>query len=300
MIHLFEKVQTFQTSEVMEKFFLFFNTILFRTILIIFNSKIMSNKLTIVSDILDHCSKEHLHSVFASLTDLPSTSTKAEMISYCLNHELGAYGFKSYPSPDKSMVLINDETMWKIVDFLNQKGFTPHFTEQQVERIKTIQKVASDNNVGIYWSQEGFRRNYYYFKQYGFNGINLYNILNLNTANSAAAAISSTGAAGLTMAGVIALSWSGSLFLSTLENYIPNNMVRTKAVISGAKFATAFPIRLTEWTSNQIFGFVEKIVIGIPLPTNVTHVYRLNVGPQVDKIFEIKRSAIKWLLKHLE
>ena len=40
----------------------------------------------------------------------------------------------------------------------------------------------------------GLKKNYYYFKQYGFNGINLYNLLKINTVNSAAASLSATGA----------------------------------------------------------------------------------------------------------
>ena len=86
----------------------------------------------------------------------------------------------------------------------------------------------------------------------------------------AAAASSTIGAASLTMAGVVALSWSGSLFFSTLENYVPNTMPRTKLAVTGLKYGTALPIRCVEWTSNQMFGFAEKIVIGISLPTNIT------------------------------
>ncbi len=38
-----------------------------------------------------------------------------EMISHCLNTELGAYGFKSYVSPDKTAGFINDEGMCKVI-----------------------------------------------------------------------------------------------------------------------------------------------------------------------------------------
>ncbi len=111
--------------------------------------------------------------------------------------------------------------------------------------------MSNDNNISILWTQSGLRKKYYYFKQYGFNGINLYNILNINNVNTATAALSTNGAAGITMAGVIALSWSGSLFLSTLENSIPNNMVKTKTNVSGAKFVLALPVRCVEWTSEE-------------------------------------------------
>ena len=58
--------------------------------------------------------------------------------------------------------------------------------------------------------------------------------------------MSPVGAAGVTMGGVVALSWAGSLFFSTLENYIPNTLPRVKLVVSGAKFGTALPIRCVE------------------------------------------------------
>jgi hypothetical protein len=147
--------------------------------------------------------------------------------------------------------------------------------------------VSNDNNISILWTQSGLRKKYYYFKQYGFNGINLYNILNMNNVNTATAALSTNGAAGITMAGVIALSWSGSLFLSTLENSIPNNMVKTKTNVSGAKFVLALPVRCVEWTSNAIFGFAENLLVGSGLPTNVTEVYRLQEGPKFKNLSKL-------------
>jgi len=50
----------------------------------------MATQLTILKDIVKECSKEQLHSVFSPIADLPNTCTKAEMISHCLNKELGA------------------------------------------------------------------------------------------------------------------------------------------------------------------------------------------------------------------
>jgi len=233
----------------------------------------MSNKLKLISQTIDQCSKEQLQSIFSSLADLPVSSTKAEKINHCLNPELGAYGFKSYTSPDKTMVLVNDETVCKVIDFLDKKGYQPYFTNEQIDRIKAIAKVADTNKVDIYWAQSGIAKKYYYFKQYGFNGVNLYNALSVNTINNAAASLSSTGAAGLSMAGVIALSWTSSLFFfSTLENYIPNSMPRIKMSICGTKVVTALPIRCLEWTSNQMIGFAENIIFGRALPTNITEV----------------------------
>ena len=54
-----------------------------------------------------------------------------------------------------------------------------------------------------------------------------------------------------------------------------------------------------EWTSNQIFGFVENMVIGRQLPTNVTEVYKLNIGPELKNVTEIKKPVLSWLINQL-
>jgi len=247
---------------------------------------------------LDQCSKEYLNS--SAIPELAHTSTKAEMISHCLNQELGAYGFQSYVSPDKSMVLIDDQTMSRVVQFLDTKGIAPVLTQEQLDRVKTIQKVSTNNKISIHWAQSGFRRKYYYLKQYGFNGIQLYNLLNVNTLNVAGATLSPTGAVALNWAGLLALSWSGSMFLSTLENYIPNEMVRTKATVIAAKVAISVPIRLVEWTANKMVGSVETLVIGLPLPTNVSEVHKFSQGPELKDLTILKKPAVKWLLNNLK
>jgi len=260
------------------------------------------SKLTIVKKILDECSQAELENLFSPIRNLPAgtCSSKAEMISHCLNTELGAYGIKTYVSPDQMSILINDDTMCHIVDFFNKKGYQPYITQEQVNRVRTLQKVSNDNNINILWSQAGLRKKYYYFKQYGFNGVNLYNLLNINKINAATATLSVNGAAGLTMAGVIAISWSGSLFFSTVENYIPNDLVKIKATVSGAKFVIALPVRCVEWTSNAIFGFAENILFGSELPTNVTEVYRLQEGPKVKNLSKFKKPIIDWVIDKLK
>lgn len=256
-------------------------------------------QLEIIEAVVNTCSKSQLENVFAPIADLPSSCTKAEMISHCLNTELGGYGFKSYVSPDKTAVFIDDAGMCKVADFFKGTGFQPILTEEHTRRVSTVVDFANENKVDLLWSQTGLKKKYYYLKQYGFNGVNLYAVLNLNTINSAAAALSPVGAAGITMTGVVALSWTGSLFFSTLENFIPNTMPRVKLAVTGMKYGTALPIRCVEWTSNQIFGFAEKLVVGRQLPTNVTETYKLNIGPKLENITEIKKPVLRWLINQL-
>ena len=66
------------------------------------------------------------------------------------------------------------------------------------------------------------------------------------------------------------------------------------------KFGFGLPVRCVEWTSNQMFGFAEKVVVGLPLPTNVTEVYKLNVGPKIENISEIKKPVLSWLINKLK
>jgi hypothetical protein len=85
------------------------------------------------------------------------------------------------------------------MNFFDSKGYQPVLTDQHIKRIRTVIDFADKGNVDRLWAQSGISKKYYYFKQYGFNGVNLYNVLNRNTMNSAAAAILPVGAAGVRM-----------------------------------------------------------------------------------------------------
>lgn len=254
-------------------------------------------ELKVIEKVVDICAKQQLDIL---APNLPASCTKAEMLSHCMNTELGAYGLTTHVSPDKLSVFIDDEGMSKVFDFLYNRGYQPVLTPEHTDRVGTLIDYANKNKIDILWGQSGLKRKYYMFKQYGFNGVNLYNLLNINTINTAAATASASGAAAITMAGVVALSWSGSLFFSSLENYIPHTMPRTKIVVSGLKYGVALPIRCVEWTSNQIIGFVENVTVGYQLPINVTEAYRLSIGPKLENINKIKKPALGWLINQLE
>ncbi len=61
----------------------------------------MSN-FKIAKIVVDQCSTQEL--INPELLSL----TKAEQISGCLNRELGAYGVKTYVTPDKTSIFIDD------------------------------------------------------------------------------------------------------------------------------------------------------------------------------------------------
>ena len=142
------------------------------------------------------------------------------------------------------------------------------------------------------------RKKYYYFKQYGFNGTNLFHVININTLNSAALILSG-GCYHVNKWSCRSQLDGGSLFFSTLENYIPNTMPRIKMAVTGTKFVVAFPIRFVECTTNTGFGFLENLIIGTSLPTNITEIYRLNEGPKLKNITSFKEPRLDWLIVQL-
>ena len=185
--------------------------------------------------------------------------------------------------------------MCQVLDFFEGKAFQPVLTTQQVQRVQNLVESANENKIDLIWLQTRFKKTYYLFKQYGFNGVSLYsllNIMNINTINSAGAALSTTGAVGLSLPTLVALSWSGGLFLSTLENIISDNMNKTKALISGSKVIISLPIRVVELTSNSIIGFVENPTIGTQLPINVTQDFRLAQDPRIRDLSNLKKLLL--------
>lgn len=240
--------------------------------------------------VVDQCSTQELMN-----PELVSI-TKAEQISGCLNRELGAYGVKSHVTPDKTSIFIDDQGMSKVLNFFEGKSAQPVVTAEQVERVQDLIKSANENHVSLLWSQAGLKKKYYYLKQYGFNGVNLFNVLKLNTINAAGVVLSPTASVAVTMSGAMALSWTGSMFLSTLDNYVPNTMPITKTVIKGSRFAISIPMQIAEYTSNLIIGSIENVTIGAQLPTNVTSKFQLTDGPKLQDISKLKKPIKRFLL----
>lgn len=248
------------------------------------------SKHELAKQVIDKCNNEQL-----LLSDLPEFVTSADHISYCFNIELGAYGLKTHVSPDKRFVYIDDQRMSKVLSFFKGQEAQPVFTPEHVERVQNIIQTANERNVSLIWLQQGWNKRYYLFKQYGFHGVNIYSILNINTINTATAMTSTTGAAVMSAAGALAISYSGSLFFSTIENYIPNSLPKTKAVIGAIKVVVSLPLQITEFTANAIFGVGEKIVTGHKLPTNVTSKFQLDKGPKLSKLPELKKPVGEFL-----
>ncbi len=82
-----------------------------------------------------------------------------------------------------------------------------------MERVQNILESANKEKIPLLWSQSGFKKRYFNFKQIGFNGANLFNVLNINTLNIVGATLLPTGAVTLTISGAIALIVRVACFL---------------------------------------------------------------------------------------
>jgi len=255
------------------------------------------DKSIILAEVLNKCAPDYLEGLFDPIINLPADSTKAEQIITCLNHELAAYDFNSYLSPDRSAILLDDDTMSKVFTFLREDIAQPPLTKEHVGRIASLIQTAKKNQVSVFWKQAGLRDSYYMVKQYGFQGINLLNMLRLNTQNAALAKTSLTGAAPFTIGGAVALSWSASIVFATVENYIPNDYRKIKAMVAGAKWVSAIPIRLVEWTVNGIFGAGETLCKQPKVPIHMTETYGLQIGPKMEDLPELRKSVIDLTMK---
>ena len=253
------------------------------------------NNTEIVKRVIDKCSTEELLK-----GGVPEFLTDAEQISYCFNTELGAYGLKTNVSPDKRFIYIDDEGMSKVLSFFKGKEAQPALTAQHVESLKNLVETANEKNISLIWLRQGWSKRYYLFKQYGFHGVNIFRILNINNINTAAAMTSASGAASISIGGVLALSYSGSLFFSTVENYIPNSYIKTKAAVGAAKVVVSFPLQVAEYTGNAIFGLGETLITGNTLPTNVTSTFRLDQGPQLKNLSELKQPVAEYLHRFVD
>ena len=111
---------------------------------------------------------------------------------------------------------------------------------------------------------------------------------------------SATKAPAMSTAGALALSYSGGLFFSTLENYILNTFSKTKVVVGITKIVVSILIQMIEFTSNAIIGFGENLPTGNKLPTNVTSVYGLEKVLKLGSLLKLERPffIIKMVEKH--
>jgi hypothetical protein len=221
--------------------------------------------------------------------------TNPENIVTCLNSELSNYGFKASVSPDKTVIYVDDAVKSQIINILSAQTATPYITPNHVERIQEIAEVIQEKNIPVIWKLEGIKRSYYLAKQYTFNGVSLYHLLNIKNAAAAAATVSPSGAATMSIPAAIAISYAGFLFFSTIESFIPNGPVKT--VVKGAKVVTAFPIAITEAVTNGIFGSIEARLIKDTLPINITSCYGLLEGPKLSELKGIRGKVADYLIK---
>jgi len=128
--------------------------------------------------------------------------------------------------------------------------------------------------------------------------INLQHLLQTRNVAATAASLSPVNAATITIPSLIAISDTGRLFLSLVENFVPQGPVKTTS--NGVKVVIILPIGIPEIVTNAIFGNIEKLVLKQALPINVTTVYGLTNGPEINNMTAICATIISCYTKRLK
>lgn len=232
--------------------------------------------------------------LFLNDVSIKEFCTTPDNIRQCLNCELAPFGIETKLSPDGSMLYIDGESKSRIVRFLNGNEPISALEPARMERLQDIAEVMHDKKILLIWELTDIKKAYYLAKQHTFNGLNLYHALNIKNGAAAAAALSATGAATLTLSSSIAISFTGALFLSIVESYLPAGNIKT--VVKGVKVIIGFPVGIAELMVNGIVGTFETLIIKEPLPINVTDVYGFTDGPRIEKIKGIGNKIHDFLL----
>jgi len=192
----------------------------------------------------------------------------------------------------EGMIYIDDGVMTRSYEVINQEGLFSYLTQEHLDRVRQLVKVSDKKHIPVIWKLDGIKQTYFMTKQYRFNLINLHHVLQTKNDAATAASLSPVSYATLTIPSVIAISYAGSLFLSLVENFVPQGPVKT--TIKGAKVIVALPIGITETVINAIFGQVEKLVLKQALPSNVTAVYSLTDGPEIKNMTALRVKIMDW------
>lgn len=186
-----------------------------------------------------------------------------ENIQYYLNRELAAFGIETKSSLNGSMLYVDDEQQSRIVRFLSGNELVFSLEPADMERLYEIAEMVHEKKILMIWKLTVIEKNYQLAKQHVFNNINFYHARKVKNAAASSASISATGSATLSLSSTLAISFTGALFLSLVENHLLANNLKT--AIKGVKVIVAFPVSVAELVTNGIVDTFEKLIINEPL-----------------------------------
>jgi hypothetical protein len=216
------------------------------------------------------------------LTDKIIKECSAKDLSLYLNDNLAKVGIKTSTTLKDCVVTVDQETMRKIVQVANEGISNNFFGPQEAENLIKLIETAEKKNIPIILRLTGTPLKYWNTKQYGFHGVTFLHALRLRTEASALAAVAGNGAAALTIGSGVAISFTGVMFLSLLESYVPVGPV--KEIVKGSKLVVGIPIVFVEYTANIITGVFEKALFNQTFPTNITSTFGILDGPELSKL----------------
>lgn len=108
---------------------------------------------------------------------------------------------------------------------------------------------------------------------YGF-----YGAVNVIITAGATSLITTSGAAPLTIGGVMTLSFSSTLALKAIVNYVLNGRVKTH--LKTVEWVVAVPVIIFQWSLNLITGGAEKLIFKKRYDFDIVESLGIPVGPK--------------------
>jgi hypothetical protein len=161
------------------------------------------------------------------------------------------------------MLSINDESQSRIVRCLSRNALVFSLEPASMERLYEISEMMYEKKIMMIWKLIYAEKNYYLAKQDAFNSINFYHALKVKNAAASAASVSASGSATLSLSSTFAISFSGALFLSLVEDHLSTDNLKT--AVKGVKIIVAFPVGIAKLLTNGIVGNFEKLIRNEPL-----------------------------------
>jgi len=219
-------------------------------------------------------------------------------LSDLLNKNWQKLGIKTSTSLKDSVITINEENLNRILHIANSNSATvgPNLTILELNNSIALLKTVQKKSIPILLKLSGISSKYWFVKQYSYQAISAWHIYTMK--NAAASAAAKAGIAALTPGSILALSFSLSIFLSLLESHVP--VGRVKNAIKLAKLVSGAPVICAEYTVNGIMGVGESVFFKRKFPTNITSVYGILDGPELDKMPGFKNAIGQVLWKMWE
>jgi hypothetical protein len=169
----------------------------------------------------------------------------------------------------------------------------PSINKTLVNQTSIIIKALENRDVRFITKlTKGLHQFYFKTKTGIFLSYSFFGSLNIIGTAGTVALASPTGAAPLTISGVMALSFFFSNGLKAVNNYIPEGKIKNS--IRLLTWGSGIPLALAEWTANKLIGPIERMFTKENFDINITQVLGIADGPPALNYTEVFHQLENW------